>query len=587
MIPDLNLRLALVSALAAEGVIPKLDLAALKREHPPDPDEDYNDNLAQFLGDTPLPDDVLARVKDVDWTDDHTMFAIWPGFDGESEEFFIDDLSGLERCTGLERLAIYPGGAGAISDLRPLAALSRLQSLYLQAPLVDLAPLAGLAALETITLHQVKAIDLAPLLALPKLESLRIDWAHDGPAPERDHAQKIVDDVAARGVDVQLTLPREHEPLVPRGPDTPRVSNPDLEARIRAEPDDERGYLVYADWLQAAGDPLGELIMLDHERERARGTEKEAEVAELRRVHYFRHQERFVGNVRDGDDRTWRLGFIRSARSRTYRDDLARLLRAPCARFLTELRMDVRDGTKMLDVLTSASPPPPLRLLAIEQSSRDLDVSKVWRAFPDLREVELKGRSASARSSCPRCATSRTTATGSMSRRWHRSSRLAGPGSSRCASAGSAARAPGCCSTRRIASCTSGSSISASATSRTPRGRRWRRWLVADSGYPEDPFELDPDGADRAVERVDVAASLRDPLALPVDQHRHAPEERDERARQGSVRARRRDARQELVQLAERRLVQLPLPEPPEEAGLGRPHTLERANPLVVRHAPA
>src|SRR5262245_51595688 len=40
--------------------------------------------------------------------------------------------------------------------------------------------------------------------------------------------------------------------------------NAKLEAAIAADPDDADAYLVYADWLQAQGDPRGELIVLAH-----------------------------------------------------------------------------------------------------------------------------------------------------------------------------------------------------------------------------------------------------------------------------------------------------------------------------------
>lgn len=36
----------------------------------------------------------------------------------------------------------------------------------------------------------------------------------------------------------------------------------ELEGAIAADPGDPNAYLVYADWLQARGDPLGELIVV-------------------------------------------------------------------------------------------------------------------------------------------------------------------------------------------------------------------------------------------------------------------------------------------------------------------------------------
>ncbi len=40
----------------------------------------------------------------------------------------------------------------------------------------------------------------------------------------------------------------------------------ELEGAIAADPDDDAGYLVYADWLQQQGDPLGALIVAHHHR---------------------------------------------------------------------------------------------------------------------------------------------------------------------------------------------------------------------------------------------------------------------------------------------------------------------------------
>jgi len=48
--------------------------------------------------------------------------------------------------------------------------------------------------------------------------------------------------------------------LSSKGAATPKAINLDLEARIRAQPDDPSNYLVYADWLEQHDDPRGALI---------------------------------------------------------------------------------------------------------------------------------------------------------------------------------------------------------------------------------------------------------------------------------------------------------------------------------------
>lgn len=63
---------------------------------------------------------------------------------------------------------------------------------------------------------------------------------------------------------------------------TPRHSA--LEAQILAAPEDERAWLVYADWLQQQGAPRGELIQLDAERRRGVMPERERELAAAERA---------------------------------------------------------------------------------------------------------------------------------------------------------------------------------------------------------------------------------------------------------------------------------------------------------------
>jgi uncharacterized protein (TIGR02996 family) len=124
-----------------------------------------------------------------------------------------------------------------------------------------------------------------------------------------------------------------------------------LEA-IRADPDKPDPYLVYADWLQAQGDPRGELIVLQHGAlaaktplERAR---LDAAAAELLQ----RHEEQLLGPElhaqRDLLELRWQLGFIQGAGvgnplpedwKRPVLTALEALLRSPAARLLRELRL--------------------------------------------------------------------------------------------------------------------------------------------------------------------------------------------------------------------------------------------------------
>lgn len=85
---------------------------------------------------------------------------------------------------------------------------------------------------------------------------------------------------------------------------------PDLEARIREAPRDPAPYLVYADWLQAAGDPRGELIAIQHA---LLSVESLTALEELRRREedlLARHQEQIFGAAnRPGLAPVLHLGF--------------------------------------------------------------------------------------------------------------------------------------------------------------------------------------------------------------------------------------------------------------------------------------
>jgi len=88
--------------------------------------------------------------------------------------------------------------------------------------------------------------------------------------------------------------------------------NPDLEAKLIADPSNTDAYLVYADFLQSKSDPRGELITLQHA-----GKTKEAEAfLEAHADELYgplkNYRKTFDGSAADAF--SWRLGFIRSAR---------------------------------------------------------------------------------------------------------------------------------------------------------------------------------------------------------------------------------------------------------------------------------
>src|SRR5690348_5174742 len=88
--------------------------------------------------------------------------------------------------------------------------------------------------------------------------------------------------------------------------------NADLEAAIAADPEDEGPYLVYADWLQWRGDPRGELIVVQHALETARG-QAWAKLRIRERELLSRYREALLGPAAlhlDSRHFDWRRGFV-------------------------------------------------------------------------------------------------------------------------------------------------------------------------------------------------------------------------------------------------------------------------------------
>lgn len=116
--------------------------------------------------------------------------------------------------------------------------------------------------------------------------------------------------------------------------------NPDLEAQIAEDPDDAAAYLVYGDWLQAAGDPRGKLIAAQAARAANPGS---AELAAVEAELLASHRDELLGPslaIEPAPSIGWHLGFWRSLSIGAADDHIASMLATASARFLRELYVD-------------------------------------------------------------------------------------------------------------------------------------------------------------------------------------------------------------------------------------------------------
>lgn len=135
----------------------------------------------------------------------------------------------------------------------------------------------------------------------------------------------------------------------------PKASNPELLAQIHRRPNDPDAYLVYADFLQDAGDPLGELIALGHamflctDRDIPRFLQLQQRREELLTM----HQRHLFGDLAEYQHEVrlhWRLGLVDratltraapSGRPGPYDDALVQaVLTAPVCQALQGLRFE-------------------------------------------------------------------------------------------------------------------------------------------------------------------------------------------------------------------------------------------------------
>ena len=202
--------------------------------------------------------------------------------------------------------------------------------------------------------------------------------------------------------------------------------NPDLEAAIFADPEDDDAYAVLADWLEGEGDPRGKLISLE-----LAGKTKQA------RAWYQKHIGSFLGALEDHEvvresrwnssvsslrttaqDKAWsktqkqaflwRRGYIHRLRlNHDYSvewegksaEALAEILAHPSGRFIVEFSFNEngkpgRDLQDIIDVLAKQAPASTRKITFgdnVDQVSwhRTGNLAKLWKGVPSLRVIEV------------------------------------------------------------------------------------------------------------------------------------------------------------------------------------------------------
>jgi uncharacterized protein (TIGR02996 family) len=179
--------------------------------------------------------------------------------------------------------------------------------------------------------------------------------------------------------------------------------NKDLEKQIAANPDDPEPYLIYADWLQAQGDPRGELIALQHGKKT-----KQANALLAKQLGSFAETKPKMFELE------WFCGHIRKAKigwedfdqgdgidAESCGTRLIEFLRLPVAQFLQELVLgsvpgDEEMNTSSLSEAIEKVPPPCLHTLQLNYGG-SWDISSTAAVLPEskslkqLRKLELDG----------------------------------------------------------------------------------------------------------------------------------------------------------------------------------------------------
>lgn len=217
-----------------------------------------------------------------------------------------------------------------------------------------------------------------------------------------DQRTRAGDDTAALEAMKQILAldPSDPDALLATGAELPEAIavNEELERELASDPDDVDAYLVYADWLQSAADPRGELIAVQCALAAATDEENRRQLEERNAELIAENVDYLLWKLGPRLEVDWRYGFLHSVRLTSpsncpdvqYVSLLDCLMQLPSAAVIQHLSIETEEQLRrLMDVHRPAS----LRELEFcpVRVPAHVDVRELAAALPHLTSLRLRG----------------------------------------------------------------------------------------------------------------------------------------------------------------------------------------------------
>lgn len=185
-----------------------------------------------------------------------------------------------------------------------------------------------------------------------------------------------------------------------------------FEKAILERPNDPAAYAVYGDWLQAQGDPRGELVSVQAALASTRDTKRFMELKQIENRLLAKVTEQLATNGK-AVNLSWRFGFVHQLELLDESLSMKTLLQHPALRFVQGVRLavPVDDQSPILEELIAARPPllnrlelyrgafhnlrafqktfPALEHLIVDRIAAEVFDPSVMLAWTELRTLEV------------------------------------------------------------------------------------------------------------------------------------------------------------------------------------------------------